>query len=222
MANPGKKILLVDNYRSERTKSIEQIESAIKQAGYQVDTIRHSDAATAIKSGTDILNGYHGSVSSGSGKTWQKTGKTDKQGNDYVVSNDTVHEHLTSHEKPLYAICGGYHALAQSLGYKVTNTGEFNRGKGEDGQHYNHKYGLAAEETADGKVKNVETINHAGKEYVKSFDYENKRGVQYHPERTEIGRQELTDFLKKNVDNSGGKAKTIKLYQGDNYQSKAA
>jgi len=125
--------------------------------------------------------------------------------------NDPVHDFLSKHEKPLYAICGAYHALANSLGYKIKDTGKFNIGKGEDGHMYNHKYGLAADDlehkAADdpseeevssspkGELVDIETIDHQGEKYVKSFNHGNKRGVQYHPERTEQGIKELVDFL---------------------------
>jgi anthranilate/para-aminobenzoate synthase component II len=200
-----KKILVVDNYQTRNTSAVRQIESAITQAGYQVQRIRHSEAKAQLKQGNDIMQGYHAAVSSGSGKSWQSTGKKDNQGHEYLTTNDPVHQNLTEHEKPVYAICGSYHATAQALGAKVKNTGEFNRGKGQDGHMYNHKYGIAAQDIGS-KVKDVETIKHAGQEYVASFNYKNKRAVQYHPERTEQGRNELVNFLKSQLSQQYRKA----------------
>jgi|TARA_B100001971_G_C18129054_1_gene503778 GMP synthase-like glutamine amidotransferase len=191
------KILLIDNYKQRNTTHIEQIEAAIKKAGYDVGKIRHSEA----KGKEDILEGYDGYVSSGSGKTWEKSGRPNKQGKQYLKSDDPVHKNLAAHKKPGYHICAGMDELANALGYKVQDTGKFNRGTGEDGHHYNHKYALRKEDT-DNRINNVKTFNHAGEEYVSSFDIGNKRAVKYHSERTEKGIEELTGFLDSHI---GGK-----------------
>jgi anthranilate/para-aminobenzoate synthase component II len=189
-----KKILVVDNYKSRNTRSIQQLRESVEKAGYDAEVIRYSDAKAKVDSGGDILEGYHGSVSSGSGRAWKKEGVKDKQGRDYLRNEDSVHDFLVRNDKPLYAICGAYHSVANSLGYRIKNTGKFNRGKDKDGHVYNHKYGLDANDI-DSRLKNVETMKHAGQKYVKAFNYDNKRAVQYHPERTDVGRGELADFL---------------------------
>jgi GMP synthase-like glutamine amidotransferase len=193
-----KRILVVDNYKSENTRAVQQLRESVEKAGYEAEVIRYSDAKAKVDAGEDILQGRHGSVSSGSGKAWKKAGVKDKQGREYLRSEDSVHDFLVKNDKPLYAICGAYHSMANSLGYRIKNTGKFNRGKGKDGHTYNHKYGLDANEV-DSRLKNVETMEHAGRKYVKAFDYNNKRAVQYHPERTNEGRSELADFLGKYV-----------------------
>jgi len=68
-AQKGQKILLIDNYQKENSKSVQQIESSLKSQGYNVDIIRHSDAKVKVEAGEDILDGYVASVSSGSGKS---------------------------------------------------------------------------------------------------------------------------------------------------------
>ncbi len=197
MADHKGKILVIDNYSKEDTAAVQEIEKAITAAGYKAERIKHSDAKQKLAAGEDLLENYHGAVSSGSGKTWKETGEMDANGKPYVAMNDPVHDFLVEHEKPLYAICGAYHAVANSLGYKVKNTGEFNRGKGEDGHHYNHKYAIAKDDIDD-KVK-AEFTSHNGEEIVKAFTHQNNRAVQYHPERSEHGRQEIADFLDNNV-----------------------
>lgn len=190
-----RKVLVIDNYKSANSNAVQQIVSSIKGAGYDADVVTYDKAKAAIADGKDILEGYHGAVSSGSGKRWSK--ETDKDGNVYMVKEDPVHKHLAGHEKPLYAICAGYYGLAQALGYRIKDTGKQHT-KTLGGHKFNHKYGLDAEDI-DSRLKNVETFEHAGKSYVKSFDYGNKRGVQYHAERTEAGRKEIADFLNKYV-----------------------
>ena len=217
MAKPKAKgrVLIIDNYQSDETAAIKRIESAIKRAGYQTDIIKHSDAKAQIEDGKDVLDKYHAAVSSGSGSSWKKT--HGKEGVTYVEKEDSVHDYLTKHEKPAYSICGGFQAMLNSYGVKIRDSGKFNRGKGEDNHHYNHKYAAAAQD-ARGKVDNFDTFKHQGQEYVRSFNHGNKQGVQYHPERTDHGRKELTDFLDQNVKAEPNKVSSLSKYRAKKEQ----
>ena len=191
MAKP--KVLIIDRYAKPGTKSVKEIEGALASQGYNIQVISHKEARKGVKEGEDILSGYDGFTASGSGKSWNK-----RKNSEYMERNDILDKFLTEHEKPGYAICDSYYGVAESLGSKVHNTGEFHRGVQEDGHVYNHKYGVREADLSD-KVRDVETIRHKGKKVVKAFNYRNKRAVQYHPERTIQGRQEMGDFFKKQL-----------------------
>jgi len=189
------KILIIDRYSKQGTKSIKDIEEAVSSQGYSTQVMSHKEARKRIKEGGDILSSYHGFTSSGSGKSWKK-GKN----SNYVERNDIIDKFLAEHDKPGYAICDSHYGIAESLGSKIHNTGKFNRGVGDDGHSYNHKYGIAPKDLSD-KVRDVETTTHDGKKIVKAFNYKNKRSVQYHPERTDQGKKELGAFFDKHLAN---------------------
>lgn len=186
------KILIVDNYPKKNSESIQHVHSAVEEAGYDPVVMRHSEARKLLKKEVDFADGYQGIVSSGSAKSWNKTGVKSKTGKEYLQNNDLIHDHLAKSDKPVYAICGGAHGIAQALGYNIVDTGEYNRGVREDGNMYNHKYGIENKKSLVGRV---ETIEHKGEKIVKSISHNNKFAAQYHPEKSISGRKELGKFF---------------------------
>ncbi len=191
-----KKVRIIDYYRARPdgkfAPGAEEIKTAIIDAGHSADIIHHSKAEAEIKKGEDILKGYDSAHVSGSDISWKE--KTDKDGRDYMHPGANIlGKYLVGHKKPVKFECGGGHAATSALGYKVRNTGKFNRGIGKDGHMYHHKYGIEKGDL-DSRVRNVKTITHQKKEYVSAFDIGNKNIVQYHPGRTEKGKKEIKKF----------------------------
>ena len=189
-----KGVLIVDNYAKENSQAIQNVRSAVEDAGYEPEVIRHSEANKIVKSGNDFSEGYDAVLTSGSGGTWKKTTGKDKKGRTYVSKKDAVHEQLSKQSKPVYAICGGGHAMAEALGHEVVDTGKFNKGE-RDGNFYNHKYGVPVEGLGNA-VRNLKTLKHQKQKYADSFEQGNMKFVQHHTERTEGGRKDIAAFLK--------------------------
>jgi GMP synthase-like glutamine amidotransferase len=191
-----KKVLIIDYYRArpdgKSAPGAEEIKTAIKDAGHSADIMHHSEAEASVKKGEDILKGYGSAHVSGSDIPWNE--KTGEDGRTYMhPGSNVLQKYLVSHKKPVKFECGGGQAAASALGYRVRNTGKFNRGIGKDGHMYHHKYGIEKGDLDD-RVRNVETITHQGKEYVSAFDHGNKSIVQYHTGRTEKGKKEIKKF----------------------------
>ncbi|MBU90603.1 hypothetical protein CMO94_03585 [Candidatus Woesearchaeota archaeon] len=190
-------VLIVDNYARKNSPAIQNVRSAVEDAGYKPEVIRHSEANKVVKSGDDFSEGYDAVLTSGSGGTWKKNTGKDKKGRTYVSRKDAVHEQLSKQGKPVYAICGGGHAIAEALGHEIVDTGKFHKGE-EDGNFYNHKYAVPAEGLGN-KVKHLKTLEHQEEEYADSFEQGNIRFVQHHTEKTENGRKDIAAFLKQYV-----------------------
>ncbi len=211
----SRKVLLVDNYKTNDTKHVQKLQDTIKEAGFDVEIKRHSDLKQELKQTegeVDLAAGYHAYVSSGSGKTWQKSGKKDRKGKEYLDMADPVHNNLAKSQTPGYHICAGADylitALRQEHGsnkdhkYQMQHMGSFKRGN-DNGKAYNGTYGLKRsdipDEHIDNVVSDVETFNHNNETYVASLNYGNKRAVKYHAERTEQGKKELKGWLNDNA-----------------------
>lgn len=192
-----KPVLIVDNYATKDSQAVQHIYSAVEEAGYKPEVIRHSEALKIVKSGGNLLEEYDAGVTSGSGKPWNKNTGKDRKGRTNVTRNDAVHKQLATQDKPVYAICGGGHAIAEALGNKIVDTGKFYRGI-KDGDEFNNKYGVTAE-GLKGVVRNLETYTHQEEQYVKSFEKGKIKFVQHHAERTEEGRQDIANFLNKHT-----------------------
>lgn len=228
-----KKVLVINYYRSKgkNTSGVREITDTIEKGGGQADVIHHSEAQRRVKSGEDILEGYDSFHATGSDINW--TERTDKDSTQYMdPGQNELAEYLINHVKSGKFDCGSgqaaYHALGQRKGkgtkgekqgtdYRVRNTGKFNR-KVINGYKHNHKYGMDAkgikEGDLEGKIRNITTFEHEGKEYVSSFEYGNKKIMQYHPGRTEKGKEDIRTFHElKTKAAAGGYLESKDLYK---------
>ena len=99
------RVLIIDNYARHGTSAIRDIEKTAKDAGYETEVIRHTDARKGLKE-RDILEGFDAYIASGSGRAWKRSGTKDAAGREYVEQGSDLDKFLAEHEKQGYHICG--------------------------------------------------------------------------------------------------------------------
>jgi len=202
-----KEVLVINYYRSKNnSRGVKEVVDAIEKAGGHAKVMHHSKARRMVKRGKDILTDYDSFHATGSDISWKKKKDVNKQ--EYMSpGKNELAKYLVTHEKPGNFDCGSgqaaYHALGQlqeetsgSTKYRVRNTGKYNR-RTIEGIKHNHKYAMDAglkEGDLEGRIRGVTTLEHKGKKYVSSFRYGNKKVVQGHEARTEVGKIAVARF----------------------------